>query len=400
MGTLSGLTNGNEQQVDVAPGIYEATIVVTSSQATAFGPVELALDDGFAYAVHAVGDAAGSSFRLIVQRIALAARVTVVHGIPGLPAPVDVFAGSQQLFSFDFGDIQGPLVLNPGTYGLSVRLQGQTVLSANATVAAGDDVSVVAHLDAQGANTLSIFANDVSPTAGSSRVTVRHTAAAPAVDVGIDAAGSRLATIMNVVNGQSRSLVAPAGLYEATILATGTSNVAFGPAFLNTVVDTSYVLYAVGDLNGGTFRLLLQTIDLGAGVPGDLTASVAGASCGPQIGVSSGTFDYGDHFLVTARGGPANAAAMIMVGDSITTAGSLALPFDLTPLGAPGCFLNTNLVATRPLTLDAAGGVALPFVVPTSVFGRFQPLYFQFAVVTPANALGVQSTDYVELRAN
>ena len=59
------------------------------------------------------------------------------------------------------------------------------MLSANGVaVPAGANATVVAHLTADGKPALTPFVNDVSAVpAGQARVTVRHTAAAPAVDV-------------------------------------------------------------------------------------------------------------------------------------------------------------------------------------------------------------------------
>src|SRR3712207_7358527 len=51
-------------------------------------------------------------------------------------------------------------------------------------VPAGANATVVAHLDADGNPVLTPFVNDASPTeAGQARLVVRHTAAAPPVDV-------------------------------------------------------------------------------------------------------------------------------------------------------------------------------------------------------------------------
>ena len=58
------------------------------------------------------------------------------------------------------------------------------MLSANADLPAGGNVTLVAHLDASGKPTITPFVNDVSSVpAGQARLVVRHTAAAPAVDV-------------------------------------------------------------------------------------------------------------------------------------------------------------------------------------------------------------------------
>ena len=66
---------------------------------------------------------------LIAALPAQDATVTVLHGIPGLSAPVDVFANGTQLFSFSYGDQEGPLTLPPGSYALEVRQNGGTLLS-------------------------------------------------------------------------------------------------------------------------------------------------------------------------------------------------------------------------------------------------------------------------------
>ena len=61
---------------------------------------------------------------------------------------------------------------------------GTPVLSASADLPAGGDVTLVAHLDASGNPKITPFVNDVSSVpAGQARLVVRHTAAAPAVDV-------------------------------------------------------------------------------------------------------------------------------------------------------------------------------------------------------------------------
>jgi hypothetical protein len=398
---FSNLSNPNQVAADVAPGVYQASLFVAGTSTRAAGPVGLALENGVSYAIYAVGDVAGTSFRLLTQRDALTARVTVVHGIPGLPAPVDVFAGTTRLFSFDYTDVEGPLVLNPGSYPLSVQLNGTPVLGTTANLAAGDDVTVIAHLDAAGANTLSAFANDVTPLAAGSRLTVRHLAAAPAVDVALDSNGRRIATLQNVVNGQSATNAIGASLFEVSLSAAGQSQVAFGPVPLKTGTGVHYLVHAVGDLAAGSFALVVQTIDLNPAVPGALTTAVAGRGCGPTVGASAPGFGYGEAFAVTVQNGPANGMAVFNVGDDLTSFAGLRLPFDLGALGAPGCFLNTNILATHPLLLDAQGAASVGFFVPRAAFGSLPDVHFSFVMMAPgANALGVLSSDYLTISAN
>ena len=56
--------------------------------------------------------------------------------------------------------------------------------AGDTTLPASGNHTIIAHLDAEGTPTLAVFENDTSATAaGEGRLTVRHTAAAPAVDV-------------------------------------------------------------------------------------------------------------------------------------------------------------------------------------------------------------------------
>lgn len=399
--TIPALANGGTVTTNVAPGEYDASLFVAGTTTRAFGPVRLALENGVAYAVHAVGDVAAPSFGLLVQRQSLTARVTVIHGIPALPSPVDVFAGAARLFAFDFGELRGPLVLNPGAYPLSVQLNGTPVLAANATVAAGDDVTVVAHLDAGGTPRLSSFPNDVSPLASGARLTVRHLAKAPAVDLALDSAGARVLTLPAVVNGQGATVPIGASLFFATVFPAGGTSAAFGPAPLKTATGVHSLVHAVGDLAAGTFRFVVQTIDVRDAVAGNLVGVVGGASCGPRIGVVPASFAYGEEFAVTIARGPSNGMAVFNIGNDAAQAGALTLPFALGGIGAPGCFLLTNVLATHPLMLDATGAARVGFLVPRAAFGGFPEAFVQFvAVDRAANALGVVTTDLLTIRAN
>ena len=128
-------------------------------------------------------------------------QVYVVHGIPGVP--VDVYAGGRAALLPDFqpGTAAGPRDRARGSPpGPGVRRRGRSprraadradtpVIDQTLPVPGGANVSVVANLDG-GTPNLQAFANDLSAVAeGSSRVTVRHAADAPAVDVLVNGAG-------------------------------------------------------------------------------------------------------------------------------------------------------------------------------------------------------------------
>lgn len=395
--TIPGLSNGQQAVADVAPGRYAARLVAGGT--TAFGPVDLVVENGFGYGVFAVGNVAQPEFTLLVQRVELTARVTVVHGIPGLPAPVTVRAGGSPLFSFDFRDVRGPLVLDPGTYALDVTLNNNPVLATNAQLGRGDDVTIVAHLDGNGGNVLSAFANDVSPLqAGEARVAVRHLARAPAVDARVGNQGAVLATIPGLTNGNEAVATLPLGNFDVSLLAAGTSTVAFGPVGFRPADNFYYEFLALGDLGGTSFTVEVLHRDLTPAVPGQIATRVGGLSCGPNVTAQPASFDYGQPFELRLTNAPANAMAMVIYGDSLTAQQSLPLPLDLTPLGAAGCFQHANVLTVLATFTDAQGGLGLGYVVPRSLFGVLQPGFFQVGVLSNANALGIVTSEYLELR--
>ncbi len=213
------------------------------------------------------------------------ASVTVVHGVPN--TPVDVYVnGTETLADFQPGTVAGPLSLPAASYTVDIRPAGAAadsapVISATAQVPAGANVTLVAHLNAEGTPGLTPFVNDVSAVpAGQARLTVRHTAAAPAVD--ILAGGS--AVLSGVTNGQEGSLVVPAGTVSAAVALAGTTEPVIGPADLTLREGTLTAVYAIGSATDGTLDLVVQTftgLHSAAGVPSGTGGEAASASALP-----------------------------------------------------------------------------------------------------------------------
>jgi len=61
---------------------------------------------------------------------------------------------------------------------------------------------------------------------------------------------------------------------------------------------------------------------------------------------------------------PANGALIVFAGFSRTQAGGLPLPFDLGPLGAPGCLVEVENVATLLFIADGGGRASWPLTFP------------------------------------
>ncbi len=203
--------------------------------------------------------------------------VTVVHGVPGLT--VDVYVNDEAtLTGFAPDTVTDPLTLPAADYRLAIRPAGadaasEPALAGATTLPAGANASIAAHLDADGAPALGVFTNDVSPvSAGQARLTVRHTAAAPEVDV--RANGDVL--FGGVANGAEGTVEVPAGTYSADVVLAGTDTVALGPADLTLAEGTHTIVYAVGSASDGNLHLLTQTISGLHSAPTGVPAGSAG----------------------------------------------------------------------------------------------------------------------------
>ncbi|HEX5565403.1 MAG TPA: DUF4397 domain-containing protein [Streptomyces sp.] len=206
------------------------------------------------------------------------AMVSVFHGVPGLT--VDVYAnGSELLPDFTPGTLTAPKPLDAGTYDIEVFPNGQgpggePAIRKKVEVPAGANATVAAHLDAQGNPTLTAFVNDVSDVpAGKSRLTVRHVAAAPAVDV--RANGEPV--FRGLTNPNEKTAEVPAGTVRADVVLAGTNTVALGPADLNLAEGTTNIVYAWGSAKDGNLALKTQTLGGMRTPPGGVHAGESGA---------------------------------------------------------------------------------------------------------------------------
>lgn len=190
-----------------------------------------------------------------------AARIHLIHGIPD--TDVDVVAGGEIVFEgFAFGETQDLSGLAGATLeGLQVRLAGTETVAIDAgdtPLPASGNYTIIAHLTADGTPTLGVFENDTSAiAAGEGRLTVRHTAAAPAVDVLANGA----AAFTNLTNPNGVSADLPVGTITAEVVPTGaTEPVVIGPADLPIDDGSSLIVYAVGSLDGGSLTVLTESI--------------------------------------------------------------------------------------------------------------------------------------------
>jgi hypothetical protein len=194
--------------------------------------------------------------------------ITLLHGIPG--ATVDVAVdGAVVIAGFEPGDTQD-LTPFAGTTlaNVEVRAAGTTDVVigpvAEFAVPGSGNWTVIAHLDADGNPTITPFENNTAQTAaGEGRLTVRHTAAAPAVDLVVGDARP----IENAANGASAELALPAGeIAGAQLAPTGGDPIVDVPT-VSLAAGQNLIVYAVGSLADDTFTFYTQSSDVGAAAP-------------------------------------------------------------------------------------------------------------------------------------
>ncbi|MET9457542.1 DUF4397 domain-containing protein [Streptomyces canus] len=209
------------------------------------------------------------------------AMVSVFHGVPGLT--VDVYANGNELLSdFEPGTVTDPQSLDAGTYDIQVFEAGQSpdgtpAIEKEIKVPTGANATIAAHLSADGKPRLTAFVNDVAQVdAGNARLTVRHVAAAPAVDV---RAGGQ-PVFKGLENPKQDTAVVDAGSVPADVVLAGTDTVAIGPADLNLNEGASNIVYAWGSAADKNLKLATQTLSGMESAPNAVHAGGSGAAVG------------------------------------------------------------------------------------------------------------------------
>lgn len=219
------------------------------------------------------------------------ADIMLLHGIPGITVDVAV-DGAVVIPGFEPGDMQDLSSFAGQTLtNLEVRPAGTEDVAigpvASFDVPASGSWTVVAHLDAEGTPTITPFENDTSAAAdGQGRLTVRHTAAAPAVDIVLGDARP----VENLSNPEEASLDLPAGeIAGAQIAPTGGDPIGDVPT-VSVVAGENLIVFAVGSLADETFTYYTQTVALesaGAAPAGDGTPAPTAVNTGGELGSSS-----------------------------------------------------------------------------------------------------------------
>jgi hypothetical protein len=194
------------------------------------------------------------------------ASVMLLHGIPGVT--VDVYVGGEVVIPGfepqamqDLSAFAGQTLTDIAVVPAGGDLADAVIEVPELTVPSSGNWTVVAHVTADGTPTVTPFENDTSAiAAGEGRITIRHLAAAPAVDIVVGDARP----FTNLSNPNEVKADLPAGPLPAEIAAAGGDVLVSVADLLGSepavTEGANTILYAVGDLEGGSFALYAQVI--------------------------------------------------------------------------------------------------------------------------------------------
>ncbi|MEO6412320.1 MAG: DUF4397 domain-containing protein [Pedococcus sp.] len=200
-----------------------------------------------------------------------------VYLIQGVDATTMAFTvdGSAVAASAAAKEVVGPLKLAPGQHTLVAKpAGGGASVTATVRVAAGASVDAVLHRQADVSKppVFTAYTNDLSAvTAGSSRLTVAHTAAVGPADIRVK--GKVL--FANVANGEQLTLTVPAGTYPVDIVPTAASGpVVFGPVDLVVGKASLTRVFAIGVAATGSMDAVVQVLPVATRGGGEVPSRV------------------------------------------------------------------------------------------------------------------------------
>ena len=188
------------------------------------------------------------------------ASITLVHGVPDLLVDIYVNGGAP------IEDVSFTTVATvPGEKGkntVAIRAanapaNSAALLTRSFYLRQNQSKTVVAHLTSSGSPKLTVYANDQSPlTAGTGRLTVRHTAEAPAVDIVVN---NTTTLVPGLTNPRQAKADVPADTYLVDVRAAGTSTAVLDDAPVTLDPGTNTIVYAIGSLSG-SFTVAVQVL--------------------------------------------------------------------------------------------------------------------------------------------
>jgi uncharacterized protein DUF4397 len=192
------------------------------------------------------------------------AKVNVVHGIPGVKVKVCV-DGHPAIRGFAYREKVVGVAVPAGKHRVRVVAAGRSchakpILRDRYRLHAGKSYTIVAAVKPSGTPRLEAYGNNVSRVGkGKSRLVVRHTAKAPAVNVW--AGKAKLIGGSSFTWGESRTLTVPRGKYRVKVTLPASKRPVIGPRRLALRAGNAYQVYAVG--TPGHYRMIVVKTHVG-----------------------------------------------------------------------------------------------------------------------------------------
>ena len=246
----------------------------------------------------------------------------LLHGVPSTPVDVYVdgaltFASFQPGASEDLTGFAGTTLTAVEVFAAGADPSSDSPIlgPADVPVPADGHNSIVVHLDAAGDATISTFVNNATQTGpGVGRITVRHAAAAPPVDL-VLSNGER--PLLNLANGGSQELGPSVGTYEIQLAEAGGGLLAGTQTTVESTEGVNLIVYATGSL---TDSIVYVTESVAVGVDTSATTSTT----------TTTTTVPGETTTTTSTTTASTTSTTAPVPVAVNTGSPLGSPLDLT----------------------------------------------------------------------
>ena len=212
--------------------------------------------------------------------------VFLIHGMPDTVFEVQV-GEDRRLKGLRFGQFYNLRAFAGTTlsFGFKILDTGEPVVATDGFAVPSDrSSSLVVHLGPNGSGSLTAFDNKLDPlNEGMSRLTVRHLAEAPPLDVIVDGE----ALLAGVEHGWEESIELPAGEVSVSLVAADGSEVDtgdVGPVTVPLTPGDRIVVYGFGSVAEGTLAIVTDVVhgpeaDPDDGLPLRALAVSSGVAC-------------------------------------------------------------------------------------------------------------------------
>jgi hypothetical protein len=205
--------------------------------------------------------------------------VYVLQGLSGLTADVSV-DGKSAATGVSAKTVVGPLRLAAGRHVVALTSKGTKLVSASVAVSAGRSADVLSYWAAEAPTRplVAVLPNDLSSVgAGRTRLVVTHAIAGPPADIRVN--GKVL--FRSVANGESLSVVVPAGTYRVSAVATLGGRTLLPDASLTVKAGTLTRAVAIGAPDSPS-DVLVHVLPIPGPVSADRTPSLVRTGGGGQ----------------------------------------------------------------------------------------------------------------------